>query len=217
MKCLAYYRVSMRKQEFSEWGLEAQRAMVQGFIKRSDKIIAEYTEVESTRRRECTELSRAIEHAKRAKATLLIAKLDQLARDGGLIFALRDSGVKFVCCDIPEANTLTIGIFAVLAQHERELISKRTRDALAAKKARGAKLGTPANLTDAARRKGREAHARKAREHTPTRQAAEMARLYRASGCTYAEIADRLNTAGYHTRHSKQFYAMTAYRLLQRK
>jgi DNA invertase Pin-like site-specific DNA recombinase len=113
----------------------------------------------------------AIAEARRVGATLLIAKLDRLSRNAGFVFALRDSGVDFVCCDMPDANTLTVGLFAVLAQHERETISRRTKDALTAKKARGAKLGTPANLTDAARANGRAAMQRNAAEHQANRQA----------------------------------------------
>lgn len=96
----------------------------------------------------------AIDHAKRIRGTLLIAKLDRLSRNAGFIFALRDSGVDFVCADMPDANTLTIGIFAVLAQHEREVISSRTKAALQAKKTQGARLGKPENLTPLARKKG---------------------------------------------------------------
>ena len=88
---------------------------------------------------------------------LSIAKLDRLSRNAGFIFTLRDAGVNFVCCDMPDANTLTVGLFAVLAQHERETISCRTKDALTVKKARGGVLGTPANLTDAHRATARAA------------------------------------------------------------
>lgn len=79
-----------------------------------------------------------------------MATLDGRSRTAGFLFALRDSGVDFFCCDMPDVNTLTVGLFAVLAQYGRETISKRARDALAARKARGATLGSPADLTDAA-------------------------------------------------------------------
>jgi DNA invertase Pin-like site-specific DNA recombinase len=106
-----------------------------------------YIEVESGKRNDRPELAQAIERARREGATLIIAKLDRLARSVAFIFALRDSGVKFLACDMPEANTLTIGLLAALAQHERELISERTKAALEAKKARGCVLGSPQNLT----------------------------------------------------------------------
>lgn len=82
---------------------------------------------------------------------MLIAKLDRLSRNAGFILTLRDSGVQVACCDMPDANTLTVGLFAVIAQHERETISPRTKAARQAQKARGAQLGTPANLTAQAR------------------------------------------------------------------
>lgn len=118
-------------------------------------MLTHYTEVESGKQNQPPQLLDAIVHARQVGATLLIAKLDRFSRNAGFVFALQDSGVDFVCCDMPDANTLTIGIFAVLAQHERELISKRTcEEALAALKARGVRLGVPANLTTQAIRHG---------------------------------------------------------------
>lgn len=129
--------MSTAKQGRSRLGLEAQRASVQAYVK-DGQIVAEYIEVESGKRNNRPELAQAIERARREGATLIIAKLDRLARSVAVIFALRDSGVKFLACDLPEANTLTIGLLAALAQHERELISEMTKAALKAKKARGA-------------------------------------------------------------------------------
>lgn len=107
--------------------------------------------MESGKKNNRPQLLAAIEYARKVKATLIIAKLDRLSRNASFIFTLRDSGVDFVCADMPDANTLTIGIFAVLAQHERELISSRTKAALQMKKKQGVKLGKPENLTDQAR------------------------------------------------------------------
>ena len=111
------------------------------------------------------QLLAAIAEAWRVGATLLIAKMDRLSRNAGFIFALRDSGMNFVCCDMPDANTLTVGLFAVITQHKRETISKRTKDALADKKARGAKLGSPANFTPAVIAQGQAAMQANARAH----------------------------------------------------
>lgn len=132
-KYVAYYRVSTKAQGSSGLGLEAQRASVAGFVKGSDRravIVAEFTEVESGKKDKRMELMAAIERAKREGAVLVIAKLDRLSRNASFIFTLRDSRVNFLCVDMPDANTLTIGIFATLAQHERELISQRTKAAL---------------------------------------------------------------------------------------
>jgi DNA invertase Pin-like site-specific DNA recombinase len=142
-----YYRVSTARQGQSGLGLEAQRAAVAAFVADSAQLLGEFVEIESGKKNQRPQLLAAIAAARAAGATLLIAKLDRLSRNAGFIFALRDSGVAFVCCDMPDANTLTVGLFAVIAQHEREMISKRTIDALTAKKARGAVLGTPANMT----------------------------------------------------------------------
>ncbi|GAB3900781.1 recombinase family protein [Spirosoma agri] len=149
-KYVAYYRVSTRAQGDSGLGLEGQRYAVANFVKESDRraaIVAEYTEVESGKNNQRVQLTAAIDRAKKEGAVLVIAKLDRLSRNASFIFTLRDSGVNFQCVDMPDANTLTIGIFATLAQHERELISSRTKAALQAKIAKGAILGKPENLT----------------------------------------------------------------------
>src|SRR4029453_8831382 len=132
MKFVAYYRVSTAKQGLSGLGLEAQRASVQSYVKDS-LIAAEDVEGGGGKRNNRPKLGEGVERARREGATLIISKLDRLARSVAFIFALRDSGVKFIVCDMPEANTLTIGLLAALAQHERELISERTKAALAAK------------------------------------------------------------------------------------
>ena len=213
MHYVAYYRVSTQKQGKSGLGLEAQRRTLQSFLKQGDSLLAEFTEVESGKKAERMELQRAIDAAKQNKATLLIAKLDRLARNVSFIFALRDSGVEFQCCDIPEANTLTIGLFAVLAQHERELISKRTCEALQAKKAQGFKLGSPQGFIGEAQKRGPQARQRRAAEHLTNRQLAELVRLYRTQQHSYQAIAQKLNASGYQTRQGQAFAPMTVWRL----
>lgn len=136
MKLVAYYRVSTAKQGESGLGLEAQRNAVRSYARGEDVIAEEFTEVESGKLDERPVLAQAIAKAKEVDGTLVIAKLDRLSRKASFIFSLRDSGVRFVACDMPEANSLTIGIMAVMAEHERELISKRTKEGLAAKKRR---------------------------------------------------------------------------------
>jgi DNA invertase Pin-like site-specific DNA recombinase len=105
--------------------------------------LGEYIEVESGKRDDRPELAKALHHAKVTGATLVIAKLDRLSRNLAFLAALQDAGTKFVAADMPEANELTIHIMAAMAQAERKAISKRTKEALAAAKARGAKLGNP--------------------------------------------------------------------------
>jgi DNA invertase Pin-like site-specific DNA recombinase len=172
-------------------------------------------EIESGKKNQRPQLLAAIAAARAAGATLLIAKLDRLSRNAGFIFALRDSGVTFVCCDMPDANTLTVGLFAVLAQHEREMISKRTIDALAAKKARGAVLGTPANMTLATIAKSLNIRQENARTNQQNQQAARLAGLLRAQGYKLQQIAKELNDGGYRTRRGKLFLPMSVQRLLK--
>jgi DNA invertase Pin-like site-specific DNA recombinase len=208
------YRVSTQKQGNSGLGLDAQRAAVRAFVQDPSQLVGEFVEIESGKKNQRPQLLAAIAEARRVGATLLIAKLDRLSRNAGFIFALRDSGVDFVCCDMPDANTLTVGLFAVIAQHERETISKRTKDALAAKKARGAQLGSPQNFTTTVIAQGQAAMQRNAREHQANRQAAQLAELLRAKGQTLWQIAAKLNEAGYRTRRGKEFQATTVQRLL---
>ena len=154
-KYVAYYRVSTQRQGQSGLGLEAQQLQVKNFVG-DDDIIQHFIEIESGKNNNRPELKKAIELSKIHNARLVIAKLDRLSRNAAFIFMLRDTNVNFVCTDMPEANSVTIGIMAVLAQDERERISKRTKAALDAKKAKGIELGTPDNLTLDARKKGLE-------------------------------------------------------------
>lgn len=144
MRTINYYRVSTAKQGRSGLGLEAQRAAIEAFCaSRGCEPLAEYTEQESGKRDDRPELTKALHHAKVTGATLVIAKLDRLSRNMAFLAALQDAGTKFVAADMPEANELTIHIMAAMAQAERKAISKRTKEALAAAKARGTKLGNP--------------------------------------------------------------------------
>ena len=138
-KYIAYYRVSTQKQGISGLGLDAQRTDVNRFISRGGELVAEYQDIESGKKNNRPSLINAINEAKKQGATLLIAKLDRLSRNASFILTLRDSRVDFVCCDMPDANSLTIGIMAILAQDERERTSLRTKAALAELKRKGKK------------------------------------------------------------------------------
>ena len=213
---ISYLRVSTQKQGASGLGLEAQRATVADYAKRTGgTIVAEFMEVESGKKNSRFELLAAIAEAKRTGSTLVIAKLDRLARNAAFILTLRDTGVKFVACDIPDANTFTVGIIALIAQNEAELISTRTKDALKAKKMRGDKLGTPENLTAEARAKGRQAHSRNAASNQNTVMAKDYAQLLRNdSTTTLRAIAQTLNIKGFKTPRGGQFTAVQVLRLL---
>ncbi len=144
MKVVAYYRVSTAAQGRSGLGLEAQQAAVAQFCGgRGCDILGEFTEVESGKVNSRPELTKALHLAKVTGATLVVAKLDRLSRNVAFLAALQESGAPFVAADMPEANELTIHIMAAVAQAERKAISRRTKEALAAAKARGVKLGNP--------------------------------------------------------------------------
>ena len=155
MRIVVYKRVSTVRQGNSGLGLEAQENAIEAFRKsKGAEIVKYFTEVESGKRNDRPELMKALHLAKVTGSTLVIAKLDRLSRNAAFLLALRDSGVKFIAADMPEANDLTIGIMALVAQQEREAISKRTKEALAAAKARGVKLGNP-NGAAALKRSGK--------------------------------------------------------------
>ena len=144
MKAIVYQRVSTQQQGRSGLGLDAQRQAINAFLaQRQATELASFTEVESGKGNARPELQKALALAKVTGAILVIAKLDRLSRNAAFLLTLQDSGVRFVAADMPEANELTIGIMALVAQQEREAISKRTREALQAAKARGRKLGNP--------------------------------------------------------------------------
>jgi len=152
---IAYERVSTARQGQSGLGLEAQCRAIDDFAAtRGAAIVARLTEVESGRNPDRPELGRAIQLARLTGATLVIAKLDRLSRNAAFLLALRDSGVRFVAVDMPEANDLTVGIMALVAEAEREAISRRTKEALAVARARGVKLGNP-NGAESLRRAGK--------------------------------------------------------------
>jgi DNA invertase Pin-like site-specific DNA recombinase len=144
MQIVSYLRVSTARQGASGLGLEAQRAAVQGFSAAGGHtIVSELVEVESGGKADRPQLAAALATCRLHRATLVIAKLDRLARNVAFIANLMDGGVEFVACDMPHANRLTLHLLAAIAEHEREMISQRTKAALAAAKARGVRLGNP--------------------------------------------------------------------------
>lgn len=204
-KYISYYRVSTQQQGSSGLGLQSQKTMVKNFLKEEDFLINEYEEIESGKNNNRPELLKAIEQCKKEKAILLIAKLDRLSRNASFIFTLKDSNIEFVCTDIPEANSVTIGIMAVLAQDERERISKRTKDALAELKRKGVKLGSPQNLTNEARLKGIEATIQKALDNENNRKATALIISLKKDNLSYRKIAFELNKNGFKTSMGMEF------------
>jgi len=142
-KFVAYYRVSTVGQGDSGLGLEAQRMAVKAYLATNPaaELVAEFTEIESGKKKNRPELAEAVKNCKRHKATLVIAKLDRLARNVHFVSGLMETNVNFVACDNPHANRLMVHMLAAFAEHEREMISQRTKDGLQAAKARGVTLG----------------------------------------------------------------------------
>lgn len=139
---ISYLRVSTLKQGQSGLGLEAQRKAVKDYLNGGDwTVIEEVVEIESGKNNKRPKLNEAIQLCKASGATLVVAKIDRLTRDAAFLLNLKDSGIDFIAADMPEANRLTIGIMALVAEQEREAISKRTKEALAAAKAKGVQLG----------------------------------------------------------------------------
>lgn len=154
-RAVCYLRVSTSRQGASGLGLEAQRAAVMAHVgAHGMTVAAEFVEVESGKRDDRPQLAAALAVCRLHRAQLVIAKLDRLARNVAFIANLMDGGVDFVACDMPHANRLTLHLMAAMAEHEREMISERTKAALAAAKARGTRLGNPngaAHLLDGCR------------------------------------------------------------------
>lgn len=133
MKLIAYYRVSTERQNQSGLGLDGQVTAVQAYAQMSGgEVVKAYREVESGKVNDRPELAKALAHAKRIKGTLVIAKLDRLARNVAFVANLMEAGVDFICCDNPNANRLTVHILAAVAEDEARRISDRTKAALAA-------------------------------------------------------------------------------------
>ena len=146
MKIVSYLRVSTVKQGHSGLGIEAQRHAIQLYAtSRAAVVSSEFLEVESGKLNERPQLEAALHLAKVTGAVLVIAKLDRLSRNAAFLLTLRDSGVRFIAADMPDANELTVGIMALVAQQEREAISRRTREALQAAK-RGSATRAPVKL-----------------------------------------------------------------------
>lgn len=204
-KYIAYYRVSTQKQGISGLGLEAQRSDVSRFVERGGTLIAEYQDIESGKNNNRPNLIKAIEDCKKQRAKLLIAKLDRLSRNASFILMLRDSKVDFVCCDMPDANSITIGIMAILAQDERERTSQRTKAALGELKKHGKKLGTPENLTEQARVNSLKIRQANAYNDENNRKAEALIVSMRGQGKTFYQITKDLDNLGFKTRTGKTF------------
>lgn len=211
-KYVAYVRVSTDKQASSGLGQEAQLAAINSFLKPDDQLLETYVEVESGKDSNRPELAKALRHTKLTGAKLLVAKLDRLSRAVSFIAQLMDSKVDFVACDQPSATPLTIHIYAAMAEHERNMISERTKAALRAAKDRGVKLGgyrgvkvNPALGTAAKRERAKSFNAQ-------IREA--IAELQAEGATSLSELARGLNRRGIPTRRGGTWAATQVARVI---
>lgn len=217
---IAYYRVSTERQGRSGLGLEAQKAAVLAYLKIEGAVlIAEFTEVESGRRKDRPALIQALDAAKRQKATLVIAKLDRLARNVAFVANLLEAKVDFIAADMPEADRTFLQIVAVFAEWEARKISERTKAALAAAKARGKRLGwsMPSRISEqqSAARQG--ARANKARADQFAGNVCPVILSIRSSGAkTLIQVAAALNARGIRTARGGRWHPMTVRNYLAR-
>lgn len=220
-RLVAYMRVSTAKQGRSGLGLDAQLSAIQAYSNaRGGAIVGTFTEVESGKVNARPELARAIHLAKVTGATLVIAKLDRLSRNASFLLALRDSGVRFVAADMPDANELTVGIMALVAQQEREAISRRTKEALDAARARGQRLGNPRGA-EALRRAGKGNGAAVAAlvagaDLHAQRLAPVIAELNSSGVSSLGSLAEALNAQGMLTPRGKRWHKSSVRNLLRR-
>jgi DNA invertase Pin-like site-specific DNA recombinase len=210
---IAYYRVSTDRQGRSGLGLDAQQQAVTSFLTGRGQLVEAFTEVESGRKNDRPQLAAALDACRQHKAALVIAKLDRLARNVHFISGLMESGVEFLAVDMPEANRLTIHILAAVAEHEREMISQRTKAALQAAKVRGTKLGSPTPRHGATVRG-------KALRETADAFAASIRpilhELQRQGITSYNAIAKALNARGIQTANKRKWYGATVKNALAR-
>jgi DNA invertase Pin-like site-specific DNA recombinase len=221
-KFIAYYRVSTARQGRSGLGLDAQRKAVADYLNGGRwRLLAEFTEVESGKQaHNRPKLAEALHLAKVTGATVVIAKLDRLSRNAAFLLTLRDAGVSFVAADMPDANHMVVGVMALIAQHEREAISQRTREALQAAKRRGVVLGNPNGAAALRRaRKGNKASVKaiKAAADQHADNLRPVIEQLRQEGVTsLGGIADELNEREMRTPRGGQWYKTSVRNLLTR-
>ena len=217
-KYVAYLRVSTQKQGYSGLGLEAQREIIRNHLHDTTPV-AEFVEVESGRKSDRPKLKEALALCRKDGATLIVAKLDRLARSVSFLSNLLESDVDIVFCDFPQANKMVLHIISAISHYEAELIAARTKASLQAKKARGFKLGNPEHLLD----KHQEAIQNsiktcrtKADNNPNNKRAVAMLRILVKENSSYCEMAKILNQEGFVTSRGCSFTKSTVYKLIKR-
>lgn len=204
---VAYYRVSTVSQGRSGLGLAAQQTKIETFLAADDEVIAEFVEVQSGKSDTREQLWKAIAHAKKHDAKILIAKLDRFSRKVSFIAGIMEQGIGLVVAEMPYASDFQLHIFAALAQEERRLISERTRSALAEAKKQGVILGKNAAAL-------KERHCQQALDYARSVQPVLMPMV--REGWSFTAIADQLNMAGIDAAKGGRFTAQTVKNIVVR-
>ena len=215
---VSYLRVSTQKQGYSGLGLEAQREIIQNHLYETTPI-TEFIEVESGRKKDRPKLKEALDLCRKTGSTLIVAKLDRLARNVYFLSSLLESDVEIVFCDFPQANKMVLHILSAISQYEAELTASRTKSALQAKKARGCKLGNPEHLLgkhDQAIQNSIMTCKTKADNNPNNKRAVAMLRTLVKEEHTLKEMADILNREGFVTSKGACFSKATVYKLIKR-
>lgn len=218
LKYVSYLRVSTQKQGHSGLGLEAQREIIQKHLYDTTPI-TEFIEVESGRKKDRPKLKEALDLCRKTGSTLIVAKLDRLARNVYFLSSLLESDVEIVFCDFPQANKMVLHILSAISQYEAELTASRTKSALQAKKARGCKLGNPEHLLgkhDQAIQNSIMTCKTKADNNPNNKRAVAMLRTLVKEEHSLKEMADILNREGFVTSKGACFSKATVYKLIKR-
>jgi DNA invertase Pin-like site-specific DNA recombinase len=197
---VVYYRVSTEQQGRSGLGLDAQRLMVEQFLTPQDTVLSEFTDIESGRKDNRTELQKALKLVKAHRAKLLIPKLDRFSRKVSFISGIIDQGIELAVCEHPNVSTFFLHLLACFAEEERRQISERTKAALAIAKQRGVQLGQNGRLLAIKRRAERAARSKLLEQ--------EFINAWKAEG-TYSGVARALNRAGVPTPQKKSWHPQT--------
>jgi DNA invertase Pin-like site-specific DNA recombinase len=212
---VAYYRVSTQQQGHSGLGLDAQRSAVGVYLGGHGELVAEFVEVETGKGANALDrrpmLRAALEHCRNGSATLLIAKLDRLARNVHFVSGLIEEGCDFVAADMPQANKTMLQMHAVMAEWERDQISARTKAALAVAKGRGVRLGAtgPDNLR-------RNIEQRKRAANDFAGKLSGLLAAFRADGLSQRAMVVQLNTLGIRTAKGGVWSLIQVQRIISR-
>jgi DNA invertase Pin-like site-specific DNA recombinase len=216
IRYVAYFRVSTQKQGRSGLGLDAQKQAVKDFLQHfGGELVAQYMEIESGKRIDRPEFTKAADYAELANAVLLVAKLDRLSRDLHFVTSLQKRGIRFKLCDLPEIDNLTIHILAAMAEHEARMISVRTKQAMTEAKRRGVVMGNPQlsllRNRDVGNANQQRVHAQRVWQSKIVKVIQHLVEMEQLDTCQ--SIADALNSRGLTSQRGKAFSVPTVSKL----